>query len=72
MYCQLPPPSACLRSANPLSLLPRVLQGVLSKDPSVALEAKVDPLMVKGNVRNKTAFEVVKLIQAAKESASKV
>ena len=48
------------------------MQGALSKDPTVALEAKADLLMVKGSVRNKTAFEVVKLIQAAKESASKV
>lgn len=46
--------------------------GSLSTDPDVALEAAVDPLMVKGSVRNKTAFEVIKLIQAAKESASKV
>lgn len=44
----------------------------LSTDPEVALEVKVDPLMVTGSTRNKTAFEVVKLIQAAKESASKV
>lgn len=44
----------------------------LSVDPEVALEAAVDPLMVKGSVRNKTAFEVFKLIVAAKEGAGKV
>ena len=32
----------------------------------------MDPLMVKGSVRNKTAFEVIKLIEATKESAGKV
>ncbi|CAN0129898.1 unnamed protein product, partial [Laminaria digitata] len=47
-------------------------QDALSKDPNVALEATADLLMVKGRVRNKTAFEVIKLIQVAKESASKV
>eukprot|EP00752_Nemacystus_decipiens_P012404 g10991.t1 len=47
-------------------------QAGLSTDPEVAQEAAVDPLMVKGSVRNKTAFEVIKLIQATKECADKV
>ncbi|CAM9819460.1 unnamed protein product, partial [Hapterophycus canaliculatus] len=51
---------------------PCVCAGSLSTDPEVALEAAADPLMVKGSVRNKTAFEVIKLIQVAKECASKV
>lgn len=49
-----------------------VFPGSLSNDPEVAQEVAVDPLMVKGSVRNKTAFEVFKLIQAAKEGAGKV
>lgn len=36
------------------------------------MQAAVDPLMVKGSVKNKTAFEVIKLIAAAKEGAEKV
>ncbi|CAN0135207.1 unnamed protein product [Ectocarpus sp. 6 AP-2014] len=47
-------------------------QGALSSDPEVKPEAAVDPLMVKGSVRNKTAFEVLKLVQVAKQSACKV
>lgn len=46
--------------------------GSLSSDPEVKPEAAVDPLMVKGSVRNKTAFEVLKLVQVAKQSACKV
>lgn len=51
---------------------PFCCSGNLSADPEVALEAAVDPLMVKGSVKNKTAFEAVKLIEAAKEGAGKV
>lgn len=44
----------------------------LSADPEVAQEVAVDPLAVKGSVRNKTAFEFIKLMEASKESAGKV
>lgn len=44
----------------------------LSKDPHVASEISVDPLAVEGSVKNKTGFEVIKLIAVAKECAPKV
>eukprot|EP00904_Undaria_pinnatifida_P006210 jgi/Undpi1/2719/HiC_scaffold_14.g06097.m1 len=64
--------SGMLARMDPKGPAAPINQAALSKDPSVVLEAAVDPLMVKGSVRNKTAFEVIKLIDAAKESASKV
>ncbi|CAM9792654.1 unnamed protein product [Pylaiella littoralis] len=64
--------AGCMAKLDPAGPAAPIIQDSLSTDPEVALEAKVDPLMVKGSTRNKTAFEVMKLIQAAKKSASKI
>ncbi|CAM9220455.1 unnamed protein product [Scytosiphon promiscuus] len=64
--------SGCLAKVDPGGPAAPIDKGSLSTDPEVSLEAEVDPLMVKGSVRNKTAFEVIKLIQVAKQCASKV
>lgn len=44
----------------------------LSLDPEVAQENRLDPLIVQGSIRNKTAFEIIKLVAKAKETAPKV
>lgn len=44
----------------------------LSLDPHVAEENRLDPLVVQGNIRNKTAYEMLKLVQVVRQSASEV
>lgn len=63
----------CLASRRPCLIdLCWCLAAALSKDGRVKVEAMVDPLMVKGCIRNKTAYEIIKMIQAVREIAHKV
>ena len=69
----LHPASTLFRHLDRLNLhLPPPPPAALSKDPEVEMEAAVDPLMVKGSIRNTTAYEIIRMMQAVRDNANKV
>ncbi|CAM9543415.1 unnamed protein product [Ascophyllum nodosum] len=61
-----------LASVSPKGYAAPIEKAALSKDPEVEMEAAVDPLMVKGSIRNITAYEIIRMMQAVRDNAHKI